>query len=174
MYHEHEVILDAARIALSLENSWETNVPEYQTGMSGLLDFFKEYSDRYHHIKEEEILFPALRKTDAPAVISLIDELADHHEQFRGAVEEISNDFSVKNYPAAQQKLQRYMNDLQDHIAAENEELFPMADSLFNDDELEKMYHKCIDQDTALGAARKQELENFVKNFKLRVNEAAK
>ncbi len=41
MYHEHEVILHDARIASSLENSWETNAPEYQTGMSGLLDFFR-------------------------------------------------------------------------------------------------------------------------------------
>ena len=40
-----------------------------------------------------------------------------------------------------------------------------MADTLLNEDDLEKLYYKCLDKDNELGTARKEELENFIKNF---------
>lgn len=59
-----------------------------------------------------------------------------------------------------------YMQSLKDHIAAENDELFPMADDLLSPDEIDKLYYRCIDKDEELGVERKKEFENNINKFK--------
>ena len=171
MYHEHEVILEGIQLATSLDKSWEKSPEEYESNLKWLIAFFKEYADRYHHYKEEEILFPAMMKTNQPSIIVVVEELLEHHEDFRDLVKEIYSDVEAKNYVQAQDKVNAYCHDLIDHIAAENEELFPMADTLLNDDDLEKLYYQCLDKDNELGMARKEELENFIKNFNYKQDE---
>ena len=68
--------------------------------------------------------------------------------------------------------METYLQSLKDHIAAENDELFPMADDLFSPDEIERLYYRCIDKDEELGVARKQEFENHI--IKLNGNEAVR
>lgn len=170
MYKEHAIILEGANIVPSLDKLWEINEQEYTSTVNQLLDFFAEYADTYHHIKEEKVLFPILEESEHAAVIAIVTELIDHHQQFRELLVEIRHDLTEKNYRVVQKKLNRYINDLQDHIAAENDELFPMMDSTLSPGELEKLYFNCVDKDNALGADKKEKLENFIKNFKL--NEA--
>ena len=174
MYGEHAIILEAIQIASSLDKSWETNPELYENNLKELLIFFKEYSDQYHHFKEEEILFPALLKMEEPSATAVINELLEHHEDFRALVGKIKTDLAEKKYPEAQQKIKEYSHDLLDHIAAENEELFPMADTILSEGELEKLYYKCIDIDNELGIERKEDLENFIKNFKFKLDETVK
>ena len=64
-----------------------------------------------------------------------------------------------------QELLTGYINDLLDHIAVENDELFIMAESLFNEDELERMYFLFQDIDMELGQVRKQELVDSIKQM---------
>jgi hemerythrin-like domain-containing protein len=171
MYHEHEVILEGIQLAKALDKSWEKSTEDYESNLKWLIAFFKEYADRFHHYKEEEVLFPVLMKSGEPSIISVINELLEHHEDFRDLVKEIYADVEAKNYEEAQRKLNNYCHDLIDHIAAENEELFPMMDTLLNDDDLEKLYYQCLDKDNELGMARKEELENFIKNFNYKQDE---
>lgn len=174
MYGEHAIILEAIQIASSLDKSWETNSELYENNLKELLVFFKEYSDQYHHYKEEEILFPALLKMEEPSATAVINELLEHHEDFRALVGKIKTDLAGRKYPEAQQKIKEYSHDLLDHIAAENEELFPMADTILSESELENLYYRCIDIDNELGIERKDDLENFIKNFKFKLDETVK
>ncbi len=173
MYREHAIILEGAQIASSLDKSWEINANEYEKNVRELLDFFVLYADHYHHIKEETVLFPALQETGQPAVTAIISELTEHHEHFRELLGKIRTDISHKEYPSAQKKLMTYISDLQNHIAAENDELFPMAESMLDEKEMDKLYFDCIDKDRELGVPQKEKLENFITNFKFNINEAA-
>ncbi len=172
MYKEHAIILEGANIVPSLDKLWEVNEQEYTDSINHLLDFFAEYADTYHHIKEEKVLFPILEESEHAAVIAIVEELIEHHENFRGLLVEIRHDLSLKEYALVQKKLTRYVSDLQDHMAAENDELFPMMDTMLTARELAKLYFNCIDKDNALGMERKEKLENFIKNFHL--NEATR
>ena len=174
MYSEHAIVIEATQITLSLDKTWEVDPEEYERNLIKLLDFFRFYADKYHHYKEEEVLFPALLKTNEPTVTSIVAELLEHHVHFRDTLGKVRNDLAGKDYAGAQQKIKIYIDELLDHIAAENEELFPIADTLFAEDELEKLYYKCIDIDYELGLIHKEELENYIKNFKLKLDETAK
>ncbi len=165
MYHEHDIILEGIEVAQSLDKSWESNTEKYEGDLKLLLTFFKEYADRFHHYKEEEVLFPALLKTNEPSIIVVINELLEHHDDFRDLVKEIYSYLNDRNYQEAQEKIKNYGHDLIDHIAAENEELFPMADTLLSEYDLDKLYFQCLDKDNEIGMDRKVELENFIKNF---------
>ncbi len=155
---EHDIISAAEGVIQSLQNTWETNADEYAENLRRLIVFFREYSDRFHHYKEEEVLFKKLRENPDFLLKDIISELEGHHEMFRETVAEIEEAAQNKDWPKAQKLLNGYMNDLLDHIAVENDELFSMAQSVFSDDELERIYFLFEDIDRDLGLERKREL----------------
>ena len=72
----------------------------------------------------------------------------------------------IKDFAKTQELLEKYINLLKDHIAVENDELFPMADDVFNSVELDRLYHKCLDKDSEMGIDRKAEFSNLIKILK--------
>lgn len=162
---EHDVILGAGNLISLHENLWRTEPRRYENLVKKLLDFFAVYADQFHHFKEEEILFPAIRKKNEITGTGMVSELIDHHEEFRQLMKEIREALGKKDFESTQQLLESYISRLKDHIAAENDELFPMADDLFSRPELEIMYHKCLDWDREMGHRKKEELENMIKNL---------
>ena len=172
LINEHNVILEAGKLIESSNKLWETDPVAYSKQVSFLTDFFSEYGDEFHHQKEEEILFPAINKANEMVGASIVSELIEHHEDFRNLLQKIRNACTQQDYVSAQKYLETYLQSLKDHIAAENDELFPMADDLFSPDEIERLYYRCIDKDEELGVARKQEFENHI--IKLNGNEAVR
>ena len=158
LIREHDIISAAEKVIQSLQNTWETNADEYAEKLRRLIVFFREYSDRFHHYKEEEVLFKKLRENPDFLLKDIISELEGHHEMFRETVAEIEEAAQDKDWPKTHKLLKGYINDLLDHIAVENDELFNMAEAVFSDDELERMYFLFEDIDRDLGLERKQEL----------------
>jgi hemerythrin-like domain-containing protein len=167
---EHEVILEAGQLISLISNHWQSAPADYERTVKQLLHFFAIYADEFHHHKEEEILFPALSKKSELAGMGIIPELLEHHEEFRLQIQQIRKALEINDFASTQQMLESYIIKLKDHIAAENDELFPMAEDIFSQDELDKLYYKCIDKDRELGINRKEDLENSIK--KLQENEA--
>lgn len=162
---EHDVILKAGEIISQQNNAWLTSPTEYEQKARQLLNFFSVFADEYHHQKEEEILFPAISKINEVVGAGIVNELNEHHEEFRLLMSEIRNALNRKDFVSTQGQLESYLNKLKDHIAVENDELFPMAEDLLSQDELDKLYYKCIDKDNESGIDRKQALEQFIKNL---------
>lgn len=157
MLDEHEIISSAEQIIQLLDHHWEKNEEEYILHMRSLISFFREYSDQYHHYKEEQILFPQLENLDDFAVNSIISELKEHHEMFREHTLVIEKSLDEHQYEKGYKVLCSYMNELLDHIAAENDEVFVMAESLFSESELDSIFFKFKDIDMELGESRKEE-----------------
>ncbi|HWR33103.1 MAG TPA: hemerythrin domain-containing protein [Chitinophagaceae bacterium] len=162
---EHNVILEAGKLIGSNHTLWETDPAAYKEFVNCLIGFFSVYADEFHHQKEEEILFPAISKVNEMAGMSIVGELTEQHEDFRLLVQEIRNVFNRQDYASTQQYLEIYMDKLRDHIAAENDELFPMADTILSADEIDKLYYRCIDKDEELGRGRKKEYEEQIKKL---------
>ncbi len=159
---EHDVISSSVEEIQSIENLWEKNADEYKNKMSKLLEFFKEYGDKYHHYKEEEVLFPEMTNHPEFRQREIIAELEEHHNLFRDYVNEIEEALEEQEWEKVQNKLQQYLNDLLDHIAIENDEVFIMAESLFSEDELERIYFQFQDIDNEFGTIRKKELMDML------------
>jgi len=162
MLHEHEVICKTESIIENLNHSWEISSDEYAKIVTTLVTFFREYADSYHHRKEEDVLFPAIKNHPDFILQEIIDEFEQHHEDFRDYTKEIEEAVIEGDFEKSYQELYNYLQDLLDHIAAENDELFVLAESLLGEEDLEAIYFKFKDIDLELGQARKRELENQI------------
>jgi regulator of cell morphogenesis and NO signaling len=95
-----------------------------------------------HMKKEEEVLFPAIKKITSNGssenkmiVKSVIERLSGEHESAGGAMDkinEITNNYSVpadgcNTYQVTFKLLQQFEDDLHNHVHLENNILFPNA-----------------------------------------------
>lgn len=156
---EHEVISKISEKLSDLNLLWEKNPDKYKSTITKILDFLKRYSDGYHHHKEEEVLFPALSEHPDFLLQGILDELLEHHENFREYAQEAYEALNEGDFPLVQKTLSKYLDQLADHIAIENDELFIMAENLFDANQLENIYFKFKDIDLELGESIKSELE---------------
>ncbi len=162
---EHDIISTTEAVVQSLHGSWENNAGEYAEKVRHLVIFFREYSDQFHHHKEEEVLFRKLKQHPDFLLKDILSELEQHHEMFRESVAEIEDAVKEEEWPRVQKLLERYMNELLDHIAVENDELFSMAESIFSPEELEHIYFLFEDIDRDLGLERKRALVEELKSI---------
>lgn len=133
---EHRVIervLDALEAAAGELERGGTVRPEFFLEAS---DFVAGFADGCHHRKEEGVLFGAMIAHGAPPRGGAIEMMLDEHEQGRaynralrdGARRLGAGDAEARRPIVAAAK--GYIALLHDHIAKEDEMLFPMADEL--------------------------------------------
>ena len=167
MLLEHETIYQVEEIIKNLDGIWEDNSEKYKETVLTLINFFREYADENHHRKEEEVLFPAI--CDHPEFIlnEIIDELEQHHEDFREYTQEIEAALDENEFEQSYKELCNYLEDLLDHIAVENDELFVLAETLLEEEDLETIYFKFKDIDLEIGEDRIKELVQSIENINL-------
>lgn len=158
LMNEHTTISSVESIIKSINNKWKINSENYLQDVKQILVFLREYSDNFHHFKEEKILFSELKNHKDFIYQEIIDELEQQHDMFRKNNAQITSLIEQKQYEETQALLENNMNDLLDHIAVENDELFGIAETLFNETELERIYFKFIDIDNETGVQNKQKL----------------
>ncbi len=166
LYQEHAIIVDAVEVAREAEKLIEKDNEAYLQTMKLLLHFFRVYSDQYHHHKEEEILFPEMNKKNELLEDGVVKEMFENHEDFRNMINTIENHLNTGEYVKAQQQLQNYTEALLDHIAVENDEVFQMAETLFDESELERIYFRFEDCDREIGEQQKTDLVNQLREIK--------
>jgi hemerythrin-like domain-containing protein len=165
MYAEHDIIMKAEDIIKNLDKVWENDEEKYKEVVTTLITFFREYADGYHHRKEEEVLFPAIHGHPDFVLQEILEEFETHHEDFREYTTEIEDAIAEGDYEKSYKELNSYVQDLLDHIGAENDELFSLAESLIDEDDLETIFFKFKDIDMELGEERKVELEKSIDNI---------
>jgi len=100
--------------------------------------FFAEYADGVHHAKEEGVLFGAMAGSGMPATEGPIPVMLDEHVEARAltrALRHAGKRFSDGDATAAAEVVstaRRYALLIRDHIAKEDEALFPMAEEMFS------------------------------------------
>ena len=146
---EHCVILDwlgRLEVAAARLESGET-LPEAQ--WIGLLDWFRAFADQRHHAKEENTLFPAIIAAGLPACGGPIDVMLEEHAEGRSLVAAMAEGRAAARAATAR----RYVRLLREHIAKENEILFPLADAVLDDAAQAALLREFAQADAELGAA---------------------
>jgi hemerythrin-like domain-containing protein len=136
--HEHQIILmvlDAAqREAQAIQQSRkvdEKTIEEY-------LDFLRNFADRCHHAKEEDLLFVKMQQNGISGQGGPIAVMLAEHNQGRKHLKAIADalpEAAVGNseaIDAISNNLLGYVNLLAAHIYKEDHILYPMADRLLN------------------------------------------
>lgn len=162
LYDEHAIIVNAIDVAKQCEVLIGTDNDRYESTIRKLITFFRNYADKYHHFKEENILFPEMSKRNEMLSDGVVKEMFDNHEDFREKIQTIEKHLNNKMYAETQTELEKYGEALLDHIAVENDEVFQIAETLFTEDELEKINHRFQDCDRDLGDEQKENLRIII------------
>ncbi len=107
--------------------------------------FLRTFADACHHGKEEQQLFTALEARGMPTRVGPIAVMLGEHEIGRALIREIDAAISAaKNREAGAperfgDKAHDYVELLRDHIAKEDQVLFPMAESMLTSQEKERV-----------------------------------
>jgi hemerythrin-like domain-containing protein len=99
-----------------------------------VLDFLRTFADRCHHAKEEQRLFPAMENCGLPREAGPTAVMRAEHELGRAHVRAMA---AAVEGPPTLEAADRFVVEargftslLRDHIAKEDEVLFPMADRM--------------------------------------------
>ena len=122
-----------ARIASGIEVPAES--------LSRLVDFISAFADGFHHRKEEELLFPALRRQGIGEDGGPLEVMHHQHEVERGlimalrqAVEAMGNgsETAIRHFV---EDARRYTDLLTAHIELEDSVLFRLADEVLEEED---------------------------------------
>ncbi|KAA0888330.1 hemerythrin domain-containing protein [Oryzomonas rubra] len=134
-------LVDEHRLILRMIALLERNAPltlegshtDWQFYLDGV-DFIRNYADRFHHAKEEDVLFVALVKNGMPRENSPVAAMLMEHEQGRAFVlgMETAVNEAVEGIPGRESVIVEnalaYAALLRDHIAKEDDILYPLAE----------------------------------------------
>jgi len=131
---EHRLILKM--IALLEKNAplmVEGNYRNWQFYLDGI-DFIRQYADRFHHAKEEDVLFKALIDNGMPKEHSPVAAMLMEHDQGRSFVRAMeaavheAQAGRTDTYQAIAENALGYAALLRDHISKEDDILYPLAE----------------------------------------------
>ena len=124
--------------------------------LKALIEFFEIYVDRYHHGKEEQVLFPALSRTRTAGIDSLINSLMEDHREARASMEQIeSHAVTLHSCSEADryefiERTDRYVDLVRKHIRKENSELLPLIEENLSETERLQMAGQFYDLEKAI------------------------
>ncbi|MDA8412232.1 MAG: hemerythrin domain-containing protein [Desulfobacteraceae bacterium] len=131
---EHRLIL--RMIALLEKNAPHTAEGSYRNWQFYLdgIDFIRQYADRFHHAKEEDVLFKALVDNGMPKEHSPVAAMLMEHDQGRSFVRALeaavheAQTGRTDNYQTIAANALGYAALLRDHISKEDDILYPLAE----------------------------------------------
>jgi hemerythrin-like domain-containing protein len=109
-----------------------------------MIEFFRIYADKYHHEKEEQLLFPLLEKLGVPRKGGPIEEMLHDHDlgrgYIRGMVEAMDKlrEGDAGAGPFAE-NARWYIHLLEKHIEMEDDALFDLAEMRLSDAEQQQL-----------------------------------
>lgn len=147
---------------------------ELEKGKKLDVDFFKEtigfirgYADKFHHAKEEDILFRELSKDDVEMHCNPMQQMLYEHDMGRGFVKDLKLGVELKDASAVIKNARAYGHLLQDHIFKEENILYPMANEILSSSVKDNMLKEFYDVDKRL-AKEKEKYLSFVASLKNR------
>jgi hemerythrin-like domain-containing protein len=167
LMNEHEAILSAIQILEKMIATIEKTTSVDTKDIHDFIGFLKEFADKCHHGKEEGLLFPAMIGAGVPDRSGPIGVMLAEHAQGRKLIRDMEESVStdVDRIKLAQ-AARGYANLLRNHIQKENTILFPMAEKVLTETQLEKLYEGFEEhEEKVIGQGRHEELHAMLKNL---------
>ncbi len=110
------------------------------------VDFIRSYADRFHHAKEEDILFKYAEEDS-----DIIKAMQEEHQTARSYVKAILAGLEEQDGTLIAQNLERYNRLLQQHIKREDEILYPWFERKLSDKQIGEISLQFEDIDRSVG-----------------------
>ncbi|MGR3310884.1 MAG: hemerythrin domain-containing protein [Candidatus Brocadiales bacterium] len=155
---EHQRILKVIGALLNECDELESGKKLDKDFFEKAVDFIRNYADRFHHAKEEEILFVELCKDTVKMHCNPVDQMLHEHDLGRKAVKGIVEGLKDNDKEKIMDNARDYARLLQDHIFKEDNILYMMADEVLSDNvkkSMLKRFKQAEQEKFAKGAEKK-------------------
>ena len=169
LIHEHNAVLIALdvldKISQQIHQEKNANIRDIED----LLEFLKTFVDKCHHGKEEGILFPALEESGMQHHYGPIGVMLSEHQQGREYIKQmresiINNTIQNDTFIGAATS---YTKLLRNHIAKENNILFPMSDELLSELTQSDILRDFEDlEENVVGKGKHEEFHNMLSKLR--------
>ena len=129
------------------------------------INFIKNYADRYHHAKEEDILFKMMLENLESMHCNPIPVMLHEHETGRHYVKGIEVGLNENNKEKIIGNARGYGYLLQEHIYKEDNVLYPMAEEALNEQQKEMVLRKYDEVET--GEFSKESIQKYLTVLKV-------
>lgn len=141
--------------------------------LESLLEFFKVFVDRCHHVKEENLLFVAMQRTVDPNDGDRIGALLKDHVSGRNFIGEMA--LAAVDYRAGDERARQaivsgakhYITLLIQHIDIEDNVLYPLADERLSPQKQEELliqFDKLEEEE--IGAGKHEEYHRLIERLR--------
>ncbi len=155
LMNEHQLILRALTVARNMARHFTGSGEINMDDVKSWLDFVVNYSDKFHHLKEENVLFKWMCEKGFPENGGPLGCMLSEHSAGRGLIDNLKETLlspyqrdPVEKINDVAQLLNQFAAHLEEHIAKEDNVLYPMARSLAtegDDEMLASRYQKASD-----------------------------
>lgn len=141
-----QILTDEHKNILKVINALSAKCDELEGGaeidkefFAKAVSFIKNYADKFHHAKEEDILFREMRAAGDKLHCSPMDQMLFEHDEGRKFVKGLEDAIEKGDRKGVEENARGYAGLLQDHIWKEDNILYPMADEALGEETQTKM-----------------------------------
>jgi hemerythrin-like domain-containing protein len=154
---EHSLILQAVDCLAQAKEKLEVYEQLPQEFFEMAVEFTHNFADKYHHFKEEFLMFGLLAQKKDGAFDGPISALRFEHERCREFINKIGR--SIEDYIRGDQiatatlleNLAAYISILKRHIHSEDHIFFPMVDQELSQDEKNALQLQFLKEEEKMG-----------------------
>jgi hemerythrin-like domain-containing protein len=131
--------------------------------------FIRNYADKFHHAKEEEILFKSFDEN-----LDILKVMHEDHEKARGHARAIEEAVKTKDRQAAAKHLIAYQELLTEHIRKEDEVLYPWMDGKLSTRQVGDLFSKFGKADEGMDKGAIQKCLDFITDLEVKLQRSQK
>jgi len=139
---EHKKILTVIDALLAECDALESGKAVDERFLKRVIGFVRDYADRFHHAKEEDILFVELCKDAVQMRCNPTRQMLYEHDLGRGFVKGIGEGLEEGDKGKIIKNSRGYAELLKEHIFKEDSILYPMADEALGKEAQGRMLEK--------------------------------
>ncbi|PJA86638.1 MAG: cation-binding protein [Candidatus Moranbacteria bacterium CG_4_9_14_3_um_filter_42_9] len=129
---EHEAILKVIKALERERDELKSGKKVNEEFFDKALEFIKNYADKFHHAKEENILFVEFCKNAHKAHCNPVEQMLYEHKLGREFVKGMEIAMKETDLDGIVKNAESYANLLEEHIFKEDTILYPMMDEVFD------------------------------------------
>lgn len=152
-----QILSDEHQIILKVIDAVNTECSELEKGKAldigffhKTIDFIKNYADKFHHAKEEDILFKAMLENVEHLHCNPIPVMLHEHDEGRTFVKGMEEGISENNRSKIIDNARGYGMLLREHIYKEDNVLYPMAEEALSDGQKDVVNQKYTEIESLL------------------------
>jgi hemerythrin-like domain-containing protein len=144
LVEEHVLIMRWVHLVPRLLAVIDLDRPEDRELVLGGVDFIRSYADRFHHAKEEDILFKYFDEG-----MDIIQVMLSDHETARAHVRAVEDAVTARDQATVAEHLRAYADLLTEHIKKEDTILYPWMDRQLSTAQVGDMFARFAEVEAA-------------------------